>query len=475
MKVAVIGIDGGCFETIQEWLDDGLLPNIRRLKENGVYGDLESCLPPVTFPNWKCYSTGKNPGKLGVYWWEIVDLKNKLIRIPSSQDFKGLEIWDHLNKCGFTTGILNMPTTYPPKKVKGFMVSGGPESGDSRYTFPSSLERILRENYDYRVHPKKGDPRNTEVIEDMLNLINLRFRVAKELVEEWALDFLHVTIFYINVIQHFFWRSPLLLRAWKILDKNIGDLESSFDNVFLISDHGSNKIKQIFYINNWLKKEGYLQEKWSTADAVLRINKTRGMIKRFVQKFPTLSYHIKNVIPKILIPTMPDEQGAVHMEDKMKRIDWERTKALASGQGPIYLNVDEGCEEYEVLLDQLIAKLEDVRSPEGERAILKAYKAREIYGGKNSGYRPDIVLDQNFGVHIDDHLGGDEILCKTLKWKAENKKEGLFIAYGKDVKKRTKIENVRIVDIAPTILYLFGLPRPRDMDGQVVTEILKSG
>ena len=62
----VLGLDGANWDLLSPWLDAGDLPNIQSLRKNGTTADLESCLPPVTYPNWQCYSTGKIPGKLGI-------------------------------------------------------------------------------------------------------------------------------------------------------------------------------------------------------------------------------------------------------------------------------------------------------------------------------------------------------------------------------------------------------------------------
>jgi predicted AlkP superfamily phosphohydrolase/phosphomutase len=55
-----------------------------------------------------------------------------------------------------------------------------------------------------------------------------------------------------------------------------------------------------------------------------------------------------------------------------------------------------------------------------------------------------------------------------------HKVHGIFIAYGKDIKKNYKINGVKIYDIAPTILHIFNLPIPNNMDGKVLIEIFES-
>jgi predicted AlkP superfamily phosphohydrolase/phosphomutase len=53
---------------------------------------------------------------------------------------------------------------------------------------------------------------------------------------------------------------------------------------------------------------------------------------------------------------------------------------------------------------------------------------------------------------------------------------GLFVAKGPAVKSGTRLKaGLLDQDIAPTILYLLGLPAARDMDGKLAAEILKDG
>jgi len=46
----------------------------------------------------------------------------------------------------------------------------------------------------------------------------------------------------------------------------------------------------------------------------------------------------------------------------------------------------------------------------------------------------------------------------------------MFMFGGEGVKKMERIENVRIIDLAPTILHIMNVPIPNDMDGRVLTE-----
>ena len=77
-RLVIVGIDGGTFDLAGAWAEQGLLPNLARLMEKGVWGDLTSTYPPITAPAWSSFLTGCNPGKHGVF--------DFLVRDPSSEN-----------------------------------------------------------------------------------------------------------------------------------------------------------------------------------------------------------------------------------------------------------------------------------------------------------------------------------------------------------------------------------------------------
>jgi len=49
--------------------------------------------------------------------------------------------------------------------------------------------------------------------------------------------------------------------------------------------------------------------------------------------------------------------------------------------------------------------------------------------------------------------------------------KGLFLAFGDRIKRGIRIEGASIYDLAPTILHIYNVPIPEDLDGRVLTEI----
>ena len=150
MKTIVIGLDGATWNLIEPWAEQGKLPNFRRIMENGVWGKLKSVLPISTAPSWKCYATGKNPGKLGAYFWYDFDRDQKRIKMVNSTSFKSKEIWDYLGEAGYECGVINMPTSFPPRRINGFMIAGFNALDQLDYTYPKSLKGELIQKYGYK-------------------------------------------------------------------------------------------------------------------------------------------------------------------------------------------------------------------------------------------------------------------------------------------------------------------------------------
>lgn len=477
MRTLVIGLDGACFELIEPWIEEGELPNLGRIKKDGVWAHMDSCLPPTTCPSWKCYSTGKNPGKLGLFWWQNVNCQLRKVYYARTRINRQKEIWDYLGERGAKVGVLNMPVTYPPKEVNGFMVSGeSPDAREEAFTYPKELESYLKTEFDYRIQlPQIGliEQRPREVAEAIIRLIKKRFEVAKVLMEKENPDFFHVTIFYINTLQHYFWNDEDVKKGWKVIDEAVGQLLKGTHNTIIMSDHGSNEIELVFNINTWLEKEHYLVSRRRSHGFLYRIGVTQQRLGKLFYLFGVKTI-LRRIIPARLVGMFPTDEGTARGEHIADGIDWDKTKVVASGQGPVYLNMDKLGKDYTFVKGELVRKLEALENPATARPVVdKVYTKEELYSGAYLSEAPDLVIDQAARISIAGEIGRREVFERPRRWRAENKRAGLFMAYGPDVKSGGSLGRVSILDLAPTILHMMRIPVPRDMDGRVLTEVFK--
>lgn len=479
-KTIVIGLDGANWDFLKHWIEKEELPNLKYLRDNGSWANSVSQLPTVTCPNWKCYSTGKNPGKFGVFWWEQVDReKKKLVNRCKSYLFDSFEIFDYIGNSGLKVGVINMPTTYPPKKVNGFMISGHPVVEEKDYTYPKSLEKKLKEKYNYRVNPKNQTDTAENVrktAEEINSLIDLRFKVGMDFIKD--VDFLQITVFYINILQHFLFDEDSTLKGWKIIDKNIGDFIDNEYNIILLSDHGIHRVYRTFYKNTWLEREGYLRLKKSYSDRAIKLQRDLGLTRERLSWLThklKIKVFLKRYLPKETYESIPSQDGSLFSESGIPehKIDWENSKALATGQGSIYLLLKRDDEEYKKVREEIIKKLEGLRTDNNLKVAEKVYRSEEVYHGKYLDQAPDIIYEQGRGVYSVGGVGRKNYFAEPTKWKAENLRQGIFLAYGPSIRNLGRINDISILDIAPTILHLMNVPIPRDMDGRVIEEIFR--
>ncbi|MFC7213387.1 alkaline phosphatase family protein [Saliphagus sp. GCM10025334] len=461
-ETIVLGLDGANWSLLKPWLEEGRLPNIEALRSDGVFADMESCLPPVTCPNWRCYSTGKNPGKLGVFWWERIDTDRRTLTTPDSRSFKSANYWDYLNEQGRTAGILNLPMTYPPFEVDRFLVAGGPGSEQNEYAYPPDLGARL-DDEGYTLHPDrpvtaKGD---LDEADNIVDLIERRLETFRGLLDEEDPDVAHCTVFYVNVLQHFFWRGEPARLAWEVIDEHIGRLreEHPDSNLFLMSDHGCKNVDTVFYANSWLEAEGYLVTESETSDFLTKYGINKKRISKLAHK---LGVHdlVTRLAPDRLTDSIPEDEEGFKREQKLEKVDWERSRAIASGQGLIYV-IDKDPETVDAIIDDLSA----LTNENGDPIAREVMRSDEAYNGSYTDEAPDIVFDQRPGVHTSGAIGSNPVFDDVGQWEAENVRTGLFLASGPDIKVSAVDRDVSITDVAPTVLHSVGCAVPTDMDG----------
>lgn len=458
----VLGLDGANWDLLRPWLDEGRLPNIDTLRESGVHSEMESCLPPVTCPNWRCYSTGKNPGKLGVYWWEKIDTDARTLSTPTSRSFRSANYWDYLNRAGMTAGVVNLPMTYPPFDLDGFMVAGGPGSEQSDYAHPESLADSL-DDQGYRLHPdatitSKDDEAAAETI---VELIEDRLQTFRDLLSERDVDVAHLTVFYVNVLQHFFWRGDPTRRAWEVIDQHIGAIREEYSDatLYLMSDHGCEEIDTMFYANAWLEREGYLRTTGDSAGLFERVGLNQQVLARWTDQLGVRKL-ASRLAPGFLMRRLPEDEEGAKREQKLHRVDWDHSRAVASGQGLVYVIGDE--EEANEAIREDLEELESEVS--GTRIARGVFRREDVYDGPYVDEAPDIVFDQTPGIHTSGAIGNNPVFEDVSHWRAENVRTGLFLADGPDIQ-GTIDRDVSIVDVAPTLLHGLGCPVPEDVDG----------
>ncbi|HEV7919995.1 MAG TPA: alkaline phosphatase family protein [Thermoanaerobaculia bacterium] len=66
-KVIVLGFDGVDARYTEQWMNEGKLPNLARLRAAGTFRPLRPTVPAQTPVSWSTFSTGIDPGRTGIF------------------------------------------------------------------------------------------------------------------------------------------------------------------------------------------------------------------------------------------------------------------------------------------------------------------------------------------------------------------------------------------------------------------------
>ncbi len=507
-KVLVIGLDGATFDLLAPWIEKGRLPTLARLIDEGVSGSLESTSPPISSAAWASFATGKNPGKHGVVDFVHPEENGYRVAIVSSKKRGSKALWNLVSEAGGQVGVVGVPVTYPPEEVNGFMISGFlTPSSRSDYTHPPSLRQELNERLGgFQLLPSeryRSTAFTDKFVEDMIADIEKRTEAVVYLMgKSW--DLFSCVFWSPDMMQHEVWRlldkshpqyDPLAAQAYgeqivgfyERLDDCLRRMLDQVDEdvtVVVMSDHGFGPTHNFFLVNTWLQKTGLLRLKRAPFALAKYLMFKAGFT-------PLNAFRIAKALRLGFLRRRFRFQGGGGLIKRLflsfSDVDWSQTKAFAVGSfGQIYINLagrrSQGIvqlEEYERLREEIIEKALEIRDPHsGEPVVERAYRREELYSGPYLESMPDIILVPRryeymaFG-HAD--FGSHRLVEPIFGLSGHHRPQGVVILWGEKVKRGETIEGARIIDLAPTILYLMGVPIPLDMDGQVLTEALDPG
>lgn len=447
MKLAVIGLDSADWTLLDHWLHH--LPHIASIRREGVSGRLTSCKPPVTIPAWKCYSTGKNPGELGIYWFAYPDFRRRELRLNLPGGIGG-NLWDYIPK----SLVVNTPGTYPPRTIDGVMVAGFPCPDDRPFATPPWVVHQLG---GYRVN-SRAQPGDPEFPEEALELIASRFRVFRRLAPRHY--FGQVTVFYIDELHHLYGSDSLVLDAWRAIDEEIGRIMDVADNVVLVSDHGSGPLDYFLNVVPALREIDAFRVRtrpWKRTLRVLDRIRRATPGASMATGFGHLPPKVRDAIRIRLTPMHYWVASAP--EQYRSRVDWS-SPVLPLNQGLLYRNPRPG---------RQTVSLSDVN--DGLRhlqGVDRIWRRDEIYTGPFLDSAPDFLIEAQPGVELAVRFDEDWERRRPEKgrgWIVNHRAEGIFGFIGKDIEP-VKIDRAAIYDMFPTILSLFGIPPPPSIDGR---------
>jgi predicted AlkP superfamily phosphohydrolase/phosphomutase len=463
-KVFVIGLDCAPPELMFDaWRQE--LPNFKALIDQGLYGELMSSTPAITVPAWSSMTSSKDPGVLGFYGFRNRrDYTYHNRYIATGLSVKEKRVWDILGEAGKECVVVGVPQTYPVQPINGHLISSfltpSTTNPNTQWTHPPSLRREIEEllapeNYDVDV-PQFRTENKRFLLDQIYDMTRKRFKVLRYLLDNKPWDFFMFVEMGVDRIHHGLWahhdsshhkhdpNSPYvnaIKEYYHYLDEEVGTLLQRLPegtHVIAVSDHGVKPMKGGICINEWLRREGYL---------TLYDDPPTGWLSSF---------------------------------EKVD-VDWSQTTAWGDGgyYGRIFLNVagrePNGIipqDEYESFRDRLAEHIKSIPDPGGNPIGTVVFKPQEIYRQVRSVPPDLLVYFGNLSWRSVGSFGYDDVYTfenDTGPDDANHAQNGIWIytRLGKNLGGKC-LPRAQLMDFAPTVLDIFGLPIPADMQGTVM-------
>ena len=100
----------------------------------------------------------------------------------------------------------------------------------------------------------------------------------------------------------------------------------------------------------------------------------------------------------------------------------------------------------------------------------------ELYYGEHAEEAPDLVFltkEMKYTPMGISEFSSNSVIEPVFGHTGNHRMEGLIILWGPPIRRGMEIAGARIIDVAPTILHLLGVPIPDDMDGKSLEEALE--
>jgi len=254
-------------------------------------------------------------------------------------------------------------------------------------------------------------------------------------------------------VQHMFWRylekdhpaarevpkeqrREVIQDLYQRMDKLIGRVMEKIDGdtlLMVISDHGFKSFARCLNLNAWLHQNGYLALKYGKTESC----------------------------------------------DWFEDVDWSRTRAYTMGLNGLYLNV-KGREKHgtvepseaEALKEEIKQKLTGLTDPaSGALGITGVFITGNVYRGPYTDNAPDLLVGYGAGYRASwDSVMGKvtaQVFEDNVKaWSGDHCIDPRLVPGVLFSSHRFIEEKPAIVDVAPTILKLFGLALPSHFDGK---------
>lgn len=270
-KVFVLALDGVPFTLLNQFITNGTMPQLAALTQKGLFKQINSVEPSVSSVAWASFLTGKQPNQHGILGFAERNPATMEWFTPNASHLTLPTLLEALSVKGKSVFSMNVPATYPPKKINGISICGFLGPNLQQGTFPKKEAHFLEEQgYRIDVDTSLAKTHFPDFITDLKQVMEKRIEMMRHYWHSSDWDFFMTHIMAPDRLHHFSYElfenahpdALVLYRSFYArIDRLIGQVKSMLDKdttLLMLSDHGFTTLKQEVYLNRWLWENNFL-------------------------------------------------------------------------------------------------------------------------------------------------------------------------------------------------------------------------
>jgi len=457
-KIVIFGIDSACWRYLKACLENQKTPVLGKIIKAGSCRTLISTVPPLSPVAWTTISTGVNPGKHGIFKWQIQTGFPPNVKSLARRDIRVRTFWELLSDRGIKSLIVNVPSS-KPYPFNGVFISGfdtpTPNSQDFRI-YPREMFIKHSELFrDYYVLPRNiGSLKNKpyKFLNELRKCENKRIEVTIKLARIYSFTLIFIVFNIVDLICHFFRSNEIIFKAYEIVDNLIGKFLGSFpeENLkkIILSDHGSMKVFKKINLGCILRDKGYIK---FNKNLNVRLSKHEAF-SIATKLFSKVGYDfdnsialriVRNILAKLIISDLRFRQLIHKIEPGIiecrSNIDWRKTNVwILSKYG--LLKFKKRAIDYQNIKNELARVID----PSTGRKILKVYENSNIYEGELAEEGPDLIIEPSHNYSMEGSFLFESEWIKEVREKerivGDHDRKGIFICSDPNFNNEKKYE-----------------------------------
>lgn len=268
-RVIRVGIDGASYTRLQRMADDGVMPFLGRLRQEGTLRRLMASIPDNSAVSWSSIMTGTNPGEHGIFGFTDLIPGTYTMRFPNFRNLRAAPFWRLEPEKRHV--VINLPFSYPADSINGRLVSGFISPNLESAVFPPEFLAYLNgRNYRIDADTRKIYQSRSLFYEDLMTVHEIRCGVCREQFSRGDWDTFMIVFTGSDRIGHYMldaWEDPddpdhgRFLDYFRAVDRELAwimEHTGEQDIVVMMSDHGMERVKKEVNLNYLLQENGFL-------------------------------------------------------------------------------------------------------------------------------------------------------------------------------------------------------------------------